>query len=219
MKVPTPSQTSSGGFGTEFGDSVHKSIQKLLNNKAKITDFEGNKKTTLENALATVEDLAKQFPGLKLESTEMPFLPHNLSISEITNYNGDLILDGKIDAVFTHDKGVLIVDWKTDKDVESKYKQQVAFYKKVYSKIKNIPEEDITICVAYISLRGSVSTGKLDRELDFVKRGDPYETFENHLKIILGWIDDPKKFIDDLLLVKNHDEPLLDIVKSLLVPT
>ena len=219
MKVPTPSQTSSGGFGTEFGDSVHKSIQKLLNNKAKITDFEGNKKTTLENALATVEDLAKQFPGLKLESTEMPFLPHNLPVSEITNYNGDLILDGKIDAVFTHDKGVLIVDWKTDKDVESKYKQQVAFYKKVYSKIKNIPEEDITICVAYISLRGSVSTGKLDRELDFVKRGDPYETFENHLKIILGWIDDPKKFIDDLLLVKNHDEPLLDIVKSLLVPT
>ena len=72
--------------------------------------------------------------------------------------------------------------------------------------------------ICYVSLRGSISTGKLDMALDFVNRGDPFETFEKHLKTILGWIDDPKKFIDELLLV-NENEPLLDSIKSQLVPT
>ena len=93
-----------------------------------------------------------------------------------------MILDGKIDAVFTHDDGVLIVDWKTDKDIRSDYKQQVAFYKKVYSKITGTPEDKITICVVYLSLRDSISTGKLGTAIDFVKRGDPFDTFENASK-------------------------------------
>jgi DNA helicase-2/ATP-dependent DNA helicase PcrA len=219
MKVPSYSRTSSGGFGKEFGDAVHKAIQKILNNKAKITDFSGNEKIALENALAAIEQLSKQFSGLKLDSTERDFLKNKLPISAITNYSGDLILDGKIDAVFTHDDGVLIVDWKTDKDISSDYKQQVAFYKKVYSKLENVPEDKITICVVYLSLRDSISTGKLGTAIDFVKRGDPFDTFENHLKTILGWKDDPNKFIEELVNVTNVDEPLLDSIKSQLVPT
>ena len=94
--------------------------------------FYSNEKIALENALGAIQELSKQFSGLKLVSTERDFLKDKLPVSEITKYSGDLILDGKIDAVFTHDDGVLIVDWKTDKAIESKYKQQVAFYKKVY---------------------------------------------------------------------------------------
>ena len=190
-----------------------------MNNKAKITDFSGNEKIALENALGAVGELSKQFSGLKLESTERDFLKDKLPVSAITNYSGDLILDGKIDAVFTHDDGVLIVDWKTDKDISSDYKQQVAFYKKVYSKITGTPEDKITICVVYLSLRDSISTGKLGTAIDFVNRGDPFETFEKHLKTILGWKDDPNKFIEELLNVTNVDEPLLDSIKSQLVPT
>ena len=68
----------------------------------------------------------------------------------------------------------------------------------------------------YISLRDSISTGKLGTALDFVKRGDPFETFEKHLKKILGWKDDPSKFIDELLKV-DEEEPLLESIKSQLV--
>ena len=96
MKVPSYFQTSSGGFGAKFGDAVHKDIEKLLKNKVKITDFAGNEKITLENALGAIKELSKTYPGLKLASTELKF-PTDFSISEITDYSGDVILDGKID--------------------------------------------------------------------------------------------------------------------------
>ena len=142
----------------------------------------------------------------------------NFSISDITDYAGSVTLDGKIDAIFKHDDGILIVDWKTDKDVKSEHKQQVEFYKKVYAKLTNTPEDDISTCVIYISLRDSIDTGKLATQLDFVKRGNPFETFDNHLKKILTWKEEPQKFIDELLNV-DKDEPLLDSIKSNLVPT
>ena len=55
-------------------------------------------------------------------------------------------------------------------------------------------------------------------KLDFVERGKPFKTFEKHLKIILGWKDDPKKFIQELLQV-DDDETLLEIIKSQLAQT
>jgi DNA helicase-2/ATP-dependent DNA helicase PcrA len=216
MKIPTTYITTAGGFGAEFGDAVHKIIEKLLVGKTKVTDYSGNEKVTLENVVLAVKELSKMFPGLQLDSTEMQF--KDFAISEITDYSGNVTVDGKIDAVFKHDDGVLLVDWKTNKKIDSKHKQQIEYYKKVYAKLANIPEDKITTCVVYISLRGSINTGSLGTKLDFVERGKPFKTFEKHLKKILGWKDDPKKFIEELLQV-NDDETLLEIIKSQLVQT
>ena len=216
MKIPTTYITTGGGFGTEFGDAIHKIIEKLLVGKTKVTDYSGNEKITLENVGLAEKELSKIFPGLQLVDTEMKF--QDFPISEITDYSGNVTLDGKIDAVYKHNDGVLLVDWKTNKKIESYHKQQVEFYKKVYAKLASIPEDKITTCVAYISVRGSINTGSLGMKLDFVERGKPFKTFEKHLKIILGWKDDPKKFIQELLQV-DDDETLLEIIKSQLAQT
>ena len=44
-----------------------------------------------------------------------------IRVSKEDNYT----VDGKIDAVFKHDDGVLLVDWKTNKKIDSKHKQQI----------------------------------------------------------------------------------------------
>ena len=216
LKIPTTYITTGGGFGTEFGDAIHKIIEKLLVGKTKITDYSGNEKVTLENVGLAEKELSKIFPGLQLVDTEMKF--QDFPISEITDYSGNVTLDGKIDAVYKHNDGVLLVDWKTNKKSESYHKQQVEFYKKVYAKLENVPEDKITTCVVYLSLRGSINTGSLETKLDFVERGNPFGTFEKHLKQILEWKDDPKKFIEKILQVKD-DETLLEIIKSQLVQT
>ena len=213
LKLPAYSQTSSGGFGTEFGSAIHKIIEKLLKNKTNVTDYSGNEKATLENVVLAVKELSKIFPGLQIDSTEMPF--KDFPISEITDYSGNVTVDGKIDAVFKHNDGVLLVDWKTNKKIDSEYKQQIEYYKKVYAKLANIPEDKITTCVVYISLRGSINTGSIGMQLDFVERGNPFRTFEKHLKEILEWKDDPKKFIEKLL--QANDDELLEIIKSQLL--
>ena len=218
MKIKTTYLTSSGGFGAEFGDSVHQALEKILKDKAKVEDYSGTEKLVLENAMLKIEELAKIFPGLKIKEAEKKF--KNFPISDIiTHYSGNITLDGKIDAIFEHDSGILIVDWKTNKDVDSAYKQQVEFYKKVYSKLENIPEDEITTCVVYISLRPAINTGTLETEIDFVKRGKPFETFEKHLQKILDWQFHPQEFITELLQVDDEDEILLDVVKSHLAQT
>lgn len=217
MKIKTTYLTSSGGFGAEFGDSVHQALEKILKHKAKVEDYSGTEKLVLENAMLKIEELAKTFPGLKIKEAEKKF--KNFPISDITSYSGNITLDGKIDAIFEHDSGILIVDWKTNKDVDSKFKQQVEFYKKVYAKLENIPEDKITTCVVYISLRPAIQLPQMGTALDFVKRGNPFNTFEKHLQKILGWKNNPQEFITELLQVDDEDEILLDVVKSHLAQT
>ena len=62
-------------------------------------------------------------------------------MSDLTNYTKQdgFYFSGKIDAVFEHDNGIILVDWKTDKNktYASEHKRQLAVYKKMYSKLKN----------------------------------------------------------------------------------
>ena len=75
---------------------------------------------------------------------------------------------------------------------------QLAVYKKMYSKLENVPEDKITTCVIYIDLTGNVNTGRNDWSIEIGTR-DVFPTFEKHLQLVLGWRKDPNKFIEELL--------------------
>jgi len=215
LGMQSSAKFAGGGLGREFGSAFHPQIQNVLNGNSKVSDYEGDLKKALDNAMKGITELEQKFPGLKFDKAEKEL---SIDLSSLTNYTGDLKFTGKIDAVFKHDAGTLLVDWKTDKKATSEHKQQLAAYKKAYSIQEGIPEDEIQTCVVYVSLRGSINTGKFDLLVDHAGNYNFFRTFETHLKKILEWIDDPGKFIEEFTAMKET-EPLFEILKSKLIQT
>ena len=202
---------------TDFGNDVHKALEKILKKQAKPKDFSGETRRAIDNGLSALKDLEKQFPGLQVEGTEVKV---DVPLNSIVQYeHDDLIFTGKIDVLFKHNSGYLLVDWKTDRDDgrSSEHKRQLSVYKKAYSKRDNIPEDKITTCVIFVAKRERINTGKFERSIAIGDR-NPFPTFEKHLQKILGWRKDPNTFIEDLLdplLHKETDELFLAIKEKL----
>jgi len=192
----------------EFGTAVHDAIQSILENNSKIDDYKDDVRKAVQNGLDAIEDLKKQFAGLKFLKSEQKC---DMRLNSIISHdeNDPIILTGKIDTVFAHNDGYLLVDYKTNKNSNqaSDHKRQLSVYRKLYSKLNGIPEDRIKIFVIYVSLRGGVNTGKFDGLLEKENRNG-FPTFEEHIRKVLEWRHDPKKFIQDLL-DKPHDEDLL----------
>ena len=199
----------------EFGSTVHNAMQSILQNQTKIEDYKDDVRKAVENGLNAIEELKKQYPGLKYVSSEETC---DMPIRSMIQYEDDrLIFTGRIDTIFEYDDGYLIVDYKTDKnsDKASEHKRQLSVYRKMYSKLKNIPEEKIKIFIIFLALRGSVNTGKFDRSVEKESR-NAFPTFEEHLRKVLEWKEDPKKFIQDLL-DDPHDDLLFKAIKEKLL--
>ena len=200
------------GAATDFGSNVHDALDDILKGKSKIGDFKGEVARGVKNGLDAIEELKKEYPGLQIDSTEKHI---KVLLSSLTDYNEDNIqFTGYIDAVFKHDDGYLIVDYKTDKksNYASEHKRQLAVYKKMLANIENVPEENISTYVIFVTLRDNINTGKFETEISKGTR-DVFPTFETHLKKVLEWKKDPNKFIAALLEGKN-DEPLYLAVKE-----
>ena len=198
----------------EFGNEVHKALENILRGTSKIEDYSDDVKKATQNGLDAIEGLKKQYPGLKFDSSEKNL---KILLSSMTDYKEDNTqFTGKIDSVFKHDTGYLILDYKTDKksDDASKHKRQLAVYKRILSILEKIPEEEITSCVVFVALRGVINTGKFDSETSIGTR-DVFSTFEKHLQKVLGWKKDPQTFIDDLLKEKNEEELYLAVKEKL----
>jgi DNA helicase-2/ATP-dependent DNA helicase PcrA len=132
---------------TDFGSEVHDALEGILKGKSKIDDCKEDVRKATENGLDAIEQLKKEYPGLMIDSTEKHL---KVLLSSLTNYTENKMqFTGFLDAVFKHDKGYLIVDYKTSKNTNysSDHKRQLAVYKKMLSMIENIPEEQISTCV------------------------------------------------------------------------
>ena len=187
----------------DFGSNVHKALEKIIMDKAKLEDFPDDEQKAIKNGQAAIKKLENDYPGLTPEDTEKHL---DMPIKSLTNYNekDNLMFVGKIDAVYKHDSGYILVDWKTSKKISSEHKRQLAVYKKMYSKLENVPEDKITTCVIYVDLTGNVNTGRNDWSIEIGTR-DVFPTFEKHLQQVLGWRKDPNKFIEELLAETAED--------------
>ncbi|MDE2591166.1 MAG: PD-(D/E)XK nuclease family protein, partial [Patescibacteria group bacterium] len=199
----------------EFGIMVHNAIQSILQNKTKIDDYKDDVRRAVENGLDSIEELKKQYPGLKFLSSEETC---DIPVRSMIQYDDDrLVFTGRIDTIFQYDDGYLIVDYKTDKksDKASEHKRQLSVYRKMYSILNNIPEDKIKIFIIFLALRGGVNIGKFDRLVEKENR-NAFPTFEEHLRKVLEWKQDPKKFIQDLL-DDTQDDLLYQAIKEKLL--
>jgi len=199
---------------TDFGKEVHSALENILTGKNTIQDYQGDVVTATQNGLDAIDELKKEYPGLTIDSTEKHI---KVLLSSLTDYKDDnMQFTGYIDAVFKHDNGYLIVDYKTDKKSKnaSGHKRQLAVYKKMLASIEGVPEERISTCVVFVALRDNINTGKFGRETSKGAK-DVFPTFEGHLKKVIEWKKDPQKFISDLLELKNEEELFLAVKEKL----
>lgn len=211
-----------------FGTKLHSAMCGILSENATIEKYSDDLKRAVQNGMNAINDLKKEYKDLKVYGLEKDDeepkmygleMKINVPLNAMTDYNGDAAFTGKLDAVFKHESGYLIIDYKTDRDESrsAKHKQQLAAYRKMLSVSEGIPEEEIDTCVVFVAIRGKVNTGRYDYEIDISKK-NTYATFEKHLQKVLEWKNDYKKFIGDLLQAKS-DEPLHAAVCEKLVMT
>jgi len=162
-------------------------------------DPDAKLKRAVRNGLDVIDQLKSQYPGWSVHALEKRI---EVPISDMTAYDGqdDVTFSGKLDAVFRHDAGYLIIDYKTSKRATraSDNHRQLAAYRRILSRAEGIPEDSIDTCVVFVALTGAVNTGRFDYEVSRAKR-DHYPKFEEGLQKILEWKQDSSKFIDELL--------------------
>ena len=190
----------------DFGSNVHNALEKIVSGDATIDDYtDKDELKAIKNGLERLEELKNENPGFKIKSTEMHV---NLPVKLLTDYDekDNLMFTGFIDAVFEHDNGIFLVDYKTNKNTNyvADHKRQLAVYKKMYSQLEGVPEEKIETCVIFVALRGGINTGKSDSGIDYGKR-NVYGTFDGHLQKVLGWKKDPNSFIQELVELPTVD--------------
>lgn len=191
---------------TDFGSRVHVTLANISKDKAKVDDFRDDVRRAVENGMKAIDQLKNEYSGLKLVAAEKKL---ELPLSSMVEYDDkSLMFTGFIDAIFQHDGGYIIVDYKTDKNTNysSDHKRQLAVYRKMHSVLENIPEDKIKIFVVFVALRGGINTGKFDWAIEKENK-NAFPTFEKHLRTVLAWRQDPKKFIKDLL--DNPEDDLL----------
>tara|TARA_B110001454_G_scaffold87339_1_gene83771 strand:- start:146 stop:2881 length:2736 start_codon:yes stop_codon:yes gene_type:complete len=204
-------------FALDFGNIIHDALKDINRGQAKLEDYtDEDEIKSIKNGLDALEKMKNDHPGCKLKETEYVV---KLPVKSLTDYNkADLMFTGKIDAVFEHDDGIILVDYKTSKGTDdvSVYKRQLAVYKKMYSEIKNIAEEKIKTCVIFVALRGGIKTDKWDYRIEYGGTGNVFATFEKHLQIVLDWKKDPEKFIKKLI-EQDTEGSLHEVIKNKLM--
>jgi DNA helicase-2/ATP-dependent DNA helicase PcrA len=190
----------------DFGSNVHDALEKIVSGNASVEDYtDEDEVKAIKHGLDELEKMKIEYPGFKIKSTEMNV---KSSIKSLTEYTPEdnLMFKGFIDAVFEYDDGVILVDYKTSKNISavSANKRQLAVYKKMYSQLENVPEDKIKTCVMFVALRGGINTGKSSSSAEYGKR-DVFATFEGHLQKVLSWKENPDEFIQELVDQDTRD--------------
>ena len=193
----------------EFGRNFHKAMRSILDGKQDaesiIQDYntdrdDANKsmEKSIKNALDAIKTLRTEYRNLAVYALEKGM---EVPISDMTDYGGGgMMFSGQIDAVFKHDSGYLVVDYKTDRAATyaSGHRKQLSAYKRMLSRTEGIPEDEIDTHIIFASMTGSINTGRNDYAVSKTKR-DAYPRFEKDLRQVLEWKQDSGRFVDDLL--------------------
>lgn len=186
---------------TQTGSLVHKYAEQIL--KQEEPEIEEEVQPYTENVKTLIKEIKQDYP--ELVSTEEYF---QIELKDLVETKEDILFTGKIDAVFKNNDKYLILDWKTNREMDknSIHKRQLETYRNIYSKIHNIPLENIKVALGYIGLRPIVNLGKISCEICWtqpIKRS--FNTTIGHIEQILTWKAYPPLFFEDLSTSKQQD--------------
>ncbi|MCL5102217.1 MAG: hypothetical protein M1544_02575 [Candidatus Marsarchaeota archaeon] len=100
------------------------------------------------------------------------------------------------------------------RDYETEHKRQLAVYKKLYSKLHDVPESRIKAVIAYVGLSRKINTGTLGYELVEAKASPRLEkTFFERMNRLIEYKNDPSKFVEELKAARG-DDMLLTMIKQ-----
>ena len=188
------------------GTRIHKIAEELFTVEPEVSEedriyFENIKKihAEIENKYSMKQIGAEKNVVMELEK----------AFPEMKETEG-LTFNGKIDAVFSDESRThqLILDYKTDRtaDYGSEHRQQLSVYRRLYSVGTGIPENSVKVALGYVSLRGTVNTGRIDYRLDDTDpRPSSLETFKKHLGELIHYRNDPEYFIEALMSREEDD--------------
>lgn len=187
-------------YALEFGSEIHTIAEKLFNGGLEESELSEEQMSYLGNIRSIIEEIKHKFNAAQIYAEKQINLPLK---GFVRGYEGNMSFTSKIDAIFKYDSGkYVILDYKTDRNVNraGDHRRQLAVYKKALSMDENIKEEDISVAIGFIGLRGNINTKKLGLKLDAAQpRADQVNTFENHAKYFLSLVDSPELFIKELL--------------------
>lgn len=182
----------------ELGKEVHAAAENFI---------EGKDHRVEEQFVPYVENVEKLVGEIKSEYSEVEQVEKFFEIpfSTIADIPSDLKFRGKIDAVFKNagsPKKYLIVDWKTDKDMErsSIHRRQLEVYKRVFCRINGISPDSVKVTIAYVGLRAKINIDqKIDTKIDEKQpQASAFRTFTKHVEKVINWKNNPRLFLKDL---------------------
>lgn len=183
-----------------IGTNAHNMAELIFKENINIQNINQKDLKYYENIKKINNILSEKYQAKQITAEESITIPLNYILNY--NKNQNLTFNAKIDAVYKNGDKYIILDYKTDKtqDRISEHKQQLITYQKIYAISKNINEDNISVFIAFIGLKGKINTGSFGFELNTTQPSQKvFDTVKRRIEKFLIYKDDPKLFIKELI--------------------
>ncbi|HLH85345.1 MAG TPA: ATP-dependent DNA helicase [Thermoplasmataceae archaeon] len=201
------------GESAEFGSQMHSIAQAISQNKISPSDVPERFKTAARNLVAVLDQISSKYSRIPKFTEYRITLPVNNIFPEVED---ELSFVGVIDAVFESAEGeFLIVDYKTGRK-DSVYWNQLYLYRSMFSLLFGIPENKITVALAYLQEKNSINTGRNGYTIEARQStSGSLDWISRRLKIFLDYRNSPDLLVEQALSRKPSDEIQVRIIEQL----
>lgn len=207
------------GEGLRIGTDVHELAEKRFNRTLDRSAIKKEYLPFFANIEKIDEDIKKRYNCVQI-AAECEIVK---DLKDVFNCKADdLAFKAQLDAIYEIKQGngkkYLILDWKTDKNIDraSEHRRQLAVYRKIYALDRGVKEDEICTALGFVGLRGNINTGATGYEIDDQDpKAKQVETFEKHLNDYLRYRNDTEEFVKAVLDCNESDPFYQRIVSEL----
>ncbi len=184
------------------GSDFHNYAQAYSNGTVTMNDIPRDLKEHFRNLDLVLDQIKPDF-RVPAKFTEYKIsLPLN-AVFENPGVPDDIMLDGRIDAIYEGNNGngtFLVADYKTSKSSKPAYWQQLWLYTRMFQKQFHVDSDKISGAIMYVSMREAVDTGSTSYALDIREFGRiRSDVVEKRLAELLTYMANPDQFMEKLV--------------------
>lgn len=173
----------------------------------KMSDETARMGNAIDQILSNIPETYARIPSQTEKKIVIP-LGYFMESDEVPD---DMVMKGTIDAIFSSTDGSshLILDYKTGRDMNSEYWQQLWTYCRLFELSSGIEQSSIRAAIAYVNLRGPVNTEKSELKLlirDFSDLSRQSRTVVSAIRNVVKFREDPQMFIEYLMAKKPRND-------------